>query len=67
MGSRFGNLVAKGKEISNNVTMRAEAAGTRAAAHVSRNKAAYLASGLGAAGMAGIAAASRKKVPQGGD
>jgi hypothetical protein len=34
--------------------------GKRAAAHVGRNKAAYIAGGLGAAGMAGIAALNRK-------
>ena len=44
---------------------RAKAAGIRAAAHVSRNKAAYIAGGLGAAGVAGLAAASRKKRAQG--
>ena len=67
-GSRFGKVVAKGKEFGKNVASKARAAGvsakvagTRAAAHVSRNKAAYIAGGLGAAGVAGIAAASRKK------
>jgi len=45
---------------------RAKAAGVRAAAHVSRNKAAYITGGLGAAGVAGLAAASRKKPSQEG-
>ena len=64
-GSRFGKVVAKGKDFGKNVASKAKAAGTRAAAHVSRNKAAYIAGGLGAAGVAGIATASRKKKSQG--
>ena len=60
-GSRFGKVVAKGKEIGKNVAAKTKAAGTRAAAHVSRHKAAYIAGGLGAAGVAGVAAASRKR------
>ena len=73
MGSRFGKVVAKGKDFGNNVAARAraagasaQAAGKKAAAHVSRNKAAYIAGGLGAAaGTAGIVAASRKKRTEG--
>ena len=37
--------------------VRVKAAGVKAAAHVSRNKAAYIAGGVGAAGVAGLAAA----------
>ena len=67
--SRIGNVVAKGKEFGNNVAARAKAAGTKAKAaglaakaHVGRNKAAYIAGGIGAAaGTTGIALASRKK------
>jgi len=47
-------VVAKGKDFGNNVAERAKAIGTRikstgttAKAHVSRNKAAYIADGLG--------------------
>jgi len=73
MGSRFNKVVAKGKDFGKNVAAKARAAGvsaktagTKAAAHVSRNKAAYIAGGLGAAaGAAGIVAASRKKAAQG--
>ena len=69
MGSRFGKVVAKGKDFGRNVAERAKVAGAKAKAagiaakaHVGRNKAAYIAGGLGAAaGAAGIAAASRKK------
>ena len=72
MGSRFNKVVAKGKDFGNNVAARAraagttaKAAGTKAAAHVSRNKAAYIAGGLGAAaGAAGMVAASRKNKSQ---
>ena len=66
--SKISNLVAKGKDFGKNIAARARAtgasaktAGKKAAAHVSRNKAAYIAGGLGAAGVAGIAAANRKK------
>jgi hypothetical protein len=42
-----------------------KAAGTKAAAHVSRNRAAYIAGGLGAAaGAAGTAVMNRKKQAQ---
>ena len=65
MGSRFGKVVTKGKDFGKNVAekakeagAKAKAAGIAAKAHVGRNKAAYIAGGLGAAG---IAAASRKK------
>ena len=66
MGSK---VVAKGKDFGKNVAekakeagAKAKAAGIAAKAHVGRNKAAYIAGGLGAAaGAAGIAAASRKK------
>jgi len=69
MDSRFGKVVAKGKDFGKNVAekakeagAKAKAAGIAAKAHVGRNKAAYIAGGLGAAaGAAGIAAASRKK------
>ena len=71
-GSRFSKAVAKGKDFGKNIAARARVAGAsaktagkKAAAHVSRNKAAYIAGGLGAAGVAGIAAASRKKAAQG--
>ena len=71
-GSRFSRAVAKGKDFGKNIAdkaraagVSAQAAGKKAAAHVSRNRAAYIAGGLGAAGVAagatGIAAASRKK------
>ena len=67
-GSRFSKAVAKGKDFGKNIAARARAAGAsaktagkKAAAHVSRNKAAYIAGGLGAAGVAGIAVANRKK------
>ena len=68
-GSRYSKAVAKGKEFGKNVVDKAKAAGAKAKAaglaakaHVSRNKAAYIAGGLGAAaGTAGIIAASRKK------
>jgi len=67
--SRIGNAVAKGKDFGRSVAekakdvgTRAKAAGAKAASHVSRNRAAYIAGGLGAAaGAAGLAAASRKK------
>ena len=71
MGNRFNKVVAKGKDFGKNMAERARAAGAsaqaarkKAAAHVSRNKAAYIAGGLGAAGVAtaaGIAARNRKK------
>jgi len=71
--NKISNLVAKGKDFGKNIAARAKVAGTsaktagkKAAAHVSRNKAAYIAGGLGAAaGTAGIVAASRKKAAQG--
>ena len=71
IGSRLGKVVAKGKDFGNNVAARARAAGAKAKAagiaakaHVGRNKAAYIAGGLGAAGVAGLATASRKKAAQ---
>jgi len=71
-GSRYSKAVAKGKEFGKNVVDKAKAAGAKAKAaglaakaHVSRNKAAYIAGGLGAAtGTAGIIAASRKNKSQ---
>ena len=71
--SRIGNVVAKGKEFGKNVTEKAKAAGAKtkaaglaAKAHVSRNRAAYIAGGVGAAaGAAGMAAMNRKKGTQG--
>ena len=72
-GSRYSKAVAKGKEFGKNVVDKAKAAGAKAKAaglaakaHVSRNKAAYIA-GMGAAGVAtaaGIAARNRKKAMQ---
>ena len=70
---KLGNIVAKGKEFGKTVAEKAKSAGTaaktagvKAASHVSRNKAAYIAGGLGAAaGAAGMAAANRKKQSQG--
>jgi len=70
---KISNLVAKGKEIGNNVAAKAKAtgakpkaAGVAAKAHVSRNRAAYIAGGIGAsADVAGMAIASRKKAAQG--
>ena len=70
--SKLGNVVARGREIGNNIAARAKTAGTKAKAagvaakaHVGRNKAAYIAGGLGAtAGATGIALASRKKQAQ---
>ena len=64
--------VAKGKGFVNNATEKAKAAGTaikaagaKAASHVSRNRAAYIAGGLGVAtGAAGMVAASRKRQSQ---
>jgi hypothetical protein len=72
-GSKFSRVVAKGKDFGKNVAERAKvagasvkAAGAKAASHISRNKAAYIAGGLGAvAGAAGTAALSRKKQAQG--
>jgi hypothetical protein len=72
ISGKLGEVVAKGQDFGKNVAakaraagMSAKAAGTRAAAHVSRNKAAYIAGGLGAAaGVAGMATASRKKQVQ---
>ena len=65
-------MVAKLKDFGKNVGERAKAvgagvkvAGTKAASHVSRNRAAYIAGGLGAAaGAAGMAAMNRKKQAQ---
>ena len=70
---KLGNIVAKGKDFGKTVAEKAKSAGTaaktagiKAASHVSRNKAAYIAGGLGAAaGAAGMAAANRKKQSQG--
>jgi hypothetical protein len=63
--SRLGNVVAKGKDLGKNAAATVKTAGAKAASHVSRNKAAYIAGGLGAAaGAAGIAAASRKRQSQ---
>ena len=74
-GSRYSKAVAKGKEFGKNVVdkakvagAKAKAAGLAAKAHVSRNKAAYIAGGLGTAGVAtaaGIAARNRKKRTEG--
>ncbi|MDR0328628.1 MAG: hypothetical protein LBI05_10075 [Planctomycetaceae bacterium] len=63
--SRLGNVVDKGKDLGKNAAATVKAAGAKAASHVSRNKAAYIAGGLGAAaGAAGMAAASRRKQSQ---
>ena len=66
------SVVAKVKDFGKNIGTRAKATGTavkaagaKAASHVRRNRAAYIAGGLGAAaGVAGIAVASRKKQAQ---
>ena len=68
-----GGVVAKVKDFGKNVGAKAKSVGTaaktaglKAASHVSRNKAAYIAGGLGAAaGAAGMAAANRKRQSQG--
>ena len=58
-------MVAKVKDFGKNMGTRAKAAGAAAKSHVSRNRAAYIAGGLGAAaGVAGMATASRKKWAQ---
>jgi len=72
-GNQTGGVVAKVKDFGKNIGTKAKATGTavkaagaKAASHVSRNRAAYIAGGLGAAaGAAGMAAASRKKREQG--
>jgi len=71
-GSRFSKVVAQGKDFGNNVAARVKVAGTsaqvagkKAAAHVSRNKAAYIAGGLGAAAGVAGGMASRKKRTEG--
>jgi hypothetical protein len=59
---RLGNVVTKGKDLGKSAAGAVKSAGAKAASHVSRNKAAYIAGGLGAA--AGIAATSRRKSSQ---
>ena len=56
-------LISQGKDFGKNLAAKARATGMRAkaAAHVSRNRAAYIAGGLGAAGQA---IASRKRRAQ---
>ena len=58
-------VVAKIKDFGKNVKTRAAEVGTKAASHVSRNRAAYIAGGAGvaglAAGAAGLSALRRKK------
>ncbi|MDR0328201.1 MAG: hypothetical protein LBI05_07905 [Planctomycetaceae bacterium] len=57
-------VVAKVKDFGKNVGAKAKTAGTAAKAHVSRNKAAYIAGGAGvAAGAAGTAALNHRKQP----
>jgi len=72
MGNRFNKVVAKGKDFGKNLAVKARAAGAKAKAagiaakaHVGRNRAAYIAGGLGAAaGAAGIVAMNRNKRAQ---
>ena len=68
--AKTNGMVAKVKDFGKNIKERAKATGTaakaagaKAASHVSRNKAAYIAGGLGAA-VAGAAIMSRKKQAQ---
>ena len=71
-GNQTGSVVAKVKDFGKNIGARAKATGTavktagaKAASHVRRNRAAYIAGGLGAAaGAAGMATASRKRRAQ---
>ena len=66
-GKPVGGMVAKVKDFGKNIGTRTKATGAavKAASHVRRNRAAYIAGGLGAAvGAAGMAAASRKKQGQ---
>jgi hypothetical protein len=65
VGDRVNAGVAKVKEFGKNMGSRAKAAGTAAKAHVSRNRAAYIAGGAGlAAGAVGGAIATRRKKVQ---
>ena len=61
-------VIAKIKDFGKNVKAKAAAAGARAASHVSRNRAAYIAGGaglaVGAAGATGLAALKRRKQAQ---
>ena len=73
--SRSSGTVAKLKEFGKKVGEKAKAAGagvkaagTKAASHVSRSRAAYIAGGLGAAaGAGGMAILNRKKQAQSED
>jgi hypothetical protein len=65
---RFNAGVAKVKDFGKNVGAKAKELGGRAKAHVSRNRAAYIAGGAGlAAGAAGATLLSRKKRAQSDD
>jgi hypothetical protein len=60
-GKPTGGVVAKIKDFGKNIGGKA-VAGTAAKSHVSRNRAAYIAGGVGlAAGVAGMAALNRRK------
>jgi hypothetical protein len=62
VGDRVNSGVAKVKDFGKNMGNRAKVAGTAAKAHVSRNRAAYIAGGAGlAAGAVGGAVAARRK------
>jgi hypothetical protein len=62
VGDRVNAGVVKVKEFGKNMGERAKTAGTAAKAHVSRNRAAYIAGGAGlAAGAVGGAVAARRK------
>jgi hypothetical protein len=62
VGDRVNAGVTKVKDFGKNMGNRAKVAGTAAKAHVSRNRAAYIAGGAGlAAGAVGGAIAARRK------
>jgi hypothetical protein len=64
-GDKFDAGLAKVKEFGKNVKARATELGSKAKAHVSRNRAAYIAGGAGvAAGALGGAALARRKKAQ---
>lgn len=67
-GKPAGGMVAKIKDFGKNAGEKAKAAGMKAASHVSRNRAAYIAGGLGAAaGAGGMAILKRNKQAQSED
>jgi len=63
VGDRVNDGVAKVKDFGKNMGVKAKALGGKAKAHVSRNRAAYIAGGAGVAAgaLAGAALARRKK------